>query len=73
MEGDHRQAPAGLERGERGVEAYSGRPISPAHARPRLKLVGKLVRPSEAEVERNPRARSARLRIAQRMPLEQAA
>ena len=37
------------------------------------KLVGKLVRPSEAEIERNPRARSARLRVAERTPLEQAA
>jgi 16S rRNA C1402 N4-methylase RsmH len=31
------------------------------------------VRPAVAELERNPRARSARLRIAERTPLEQAA
>jgi 16S rRNA (cytosine1402-N4)-methyltransferase len=62
-----------MAREARGDEAYAGLPNIPPHARPRLKLVGKLVRPSEAEVERNPRARSARLRIAQRMPLEQAA
>jgi 16S rRNA (cytosine1402-N4)-methyltransferase len=62
-----------MAREARGDEAYAGLPDIPPHARPRLKLVGKLVRPGETELERNPRARSARLRIAERMPLEQAA
>jgi 16S rRNA C1402 N4-methylase RsmH len=31
------------------------------------------VRPTPLEIERNPRARSARLRLAERTPLEQAA
>lgn len=57
----------------RGDEAYAGLPNIPPHARPRLTLVGKLVRPGAAELERNPRARSARLRVAERTPLEQAA
>jgi 16S rRNA (cytosine1402-N4)-methyltransferase len=57
----------------RGDEAYAGLPNIPPHARPRLKLVGKLVRPGDEETELNPRARSARLRIAERTPLEQAA
>jgi 16S rRNA (cytosine1402-N4)-methyltransferase len=39
----------------------------PAHARPRLKLVGRLIRPTSDEITRNPRARSARLRIAERV------
>ena len=62
-----------MAREARGDEAYAGLPNIPPHARPRLKLVGKLVRPGAAELERNPRARSARLRVAERMPLEQAA
>ena len=62
-----------MAREARGDEAYAGLPDIPLHARPRLKLVGKLVRPTAAEVERNPRARSARLRVAERVALEQAA
>ena len=57
----------------RGDEAYAGLPNVPPHARPRLRLVGRLVRPAADEVEDNPRARSARLRIAEREPLEAAA
>lgn len=62
-----------MAREARGDEAYAGMPNIPPHARPRLKLVGKLVRPADDELERNPRARSARLRIAERMPIERAA
>jgi 16S rRNA (cytosine1402-N4)-methyltransferase len=62
-----------MAREARGDEAYAGLPDIPPHARPRLRLVGKLVRPGAAELERNPRARSARLRVAERAPLEQAA
>lgn len=43
-------------------------PVVPVEARPRLALVGRKVRPSEAEIERNPRARSALLRVAARLP-----
>ncbi len=43
-------------------------PVIPAEARPRLKLVGRKLRPSDAEIARNPRARSALLRVAERLP-----
>jgi 16S rRNA (cytosine1402-N4)-methyltransferase len=62
-----------MAREARGDEAYVGLPHIPPHARPRLKLIGKLVRPTQAETLRNPRSRSARLRIAERQPSEQAA
>ena len=47
---------------------YAGLPDIPAHARPKLKLVGKSHEADDAELDRNPRARSARLRIAERLP-----
>jgi 16S rRNA (cytosine1402-N4)-methyltransferase len=46
---------------------YAGLPDIPAHARPMLKLVGKSVEPELDEVASNPRARSARLRVAERL------
>ncbi len=52
---------------------YAGLPFVPAHAAPKLRLVGKRVTAGEGETERNPRARSARLRIAERIPMDLAA
>jgi 16S rRNA (cytosine1402-N4)-methyltransferase len=46
---------------------YAGLPDIPAHARPKLRLVGKAIEADAAEVDLNPRARSARLRIAERL------
>jgi 16S rRNA (cytosine1402-N4)-methyltransferase len=46
---------------------YAGLPDIPEHARPKLKLVGKSVEPDADESNRNPRSRSARLRVAVRL------
>jgi len=43
-------------------------PVVPRTARPALTLVGRKRRPSEAELKRNPRARSALLRVAEKLP-----
>jgi 16S rRNA (cytosine1402-N4)-methyltransferase len=47
---------------------FQGFPEIPAHARPKLKLIGKSIEAEEDEVAANPRARSARLRVAERVP-----
>jgi len=52
---------------------YAGLPHIPPHARPKLRLVGKQVSPEDSESHRNQRARSARLRIAERLEQELAA
>jgi 16S rRNA (cytosine1402-N4)-methyltransferase len=52
---------------------YAGLPHIPMHAQPKLKLVGKQVSPDDAESHRNPRARSARMRVAERLEQELAA
>jgi 16S rRNA (cytosine1402-N4)-methyltransferase len=41
-------------------------PVPPTAFRPRLRAIGRAVRASEEEVQRNPRARSATLRVAER-------
>jgi 16S rRNA (cytosine1402-N4)-methyltransferase len=48
-------------------EAYRGLPSIPENQRPPFRLVGKAQTASEAEVLANPRARSARLRTAERV------
>ncbi|NNF50923.1 MAG: 16S rRNA (cytosine(1402)-N(4))-methyltransferase RsmH [Gammaproteobacteria bacterium] len=47
---------------------YAGMPDIPPEARPILKLVGKAVRAGREELAANPRARSAIMRIAERLP-----
>ena len=56
-----------IARQAKGDPAYAGLPDMPPQARPRLRRIGRLIRPSAAEVATNPRARSARLRVAERL------
>jgi 16S rRNA (cytosine1402-N4)-methyltransferase len=56
-----------IRREEQGDPVYAGLPDVPAHARPRLKRVGGKIVANEAEVAANPRARSAVLRVAEKV------
>ena len=56
-----------MRREAQGDPVYAGLPEIPPQARPRLRLVGGAVMPCAAEVERNARARSAVLRVAERV------
>jgi len=58
-----------MQRESRLDPALEALPVIPASApHPRLKLVGRKLRPQPAELARNPRARSALLRVAERLP-----
>jgi 16S rRNA (cytosine1402-N4)-methyltransferase len=56
-----------IAREARGDPRYAGLPDIPVEARARLRRVGRLIRASNDEIARNPRSRSARLRIAERV------
>ncbi|MBK5930907.1 16S rRNA (cytosine(1402)-N(4))-methyltransferase RsmH [Halochromatium salexigens] len=51
-----------------GANIPKGVPVRDAELCRRLRIIGSPVRPSAAEIERNPRARSAVLRAAERLP-----
>jgi 16S rRNA (cytosine1402-N4)-methyltransferase len=48
------------------AEQYRGMPSVPAEFQPKFRTVGKVIMASADEIAANPRARSARLRIAER-------
>jgi len=56
-----------MRREAHGPEWPKGLPVTATESRGRLCLVGKAVRPGEAEVAVNPRARSAVMRVAERL------
>ena len=53
---------------EKGEELPRGLPVRGSHFQAKLKAIGKPVKPSEEETHFNPRARSAVLRIAEKLP-----
>ena len=56
-----------IRREAQGDPVYAGLPDVPPHARPRLRRIGRAIDAGDAEVARNPRARSAVLRVAERV------
>ncbi len=56
-----------IQTGERGEDFPAGLPIKYDRYRPSMKRVGRAIKPSEQEVAENPRARSAILRIAEKL------
>jgi 16S rRNA (cytosine1402-N4)-methyltransferase len=46
---------------------YAGLPNVPPHARAKLRRIGRAIHPTQAEVDGNPRSRSAILRVAERL------
>jgi 16S rRNA (cytosine1402-N4)-methyltransferase len=46
---------------------YAGLPQIPPHAQPKLRRIGRAIHPDAEEISRNPRSRSAVLRVAQRL------
>jgi 16S rRNA (cytosine1402-N4)-methyltransferase len=57
-----------MRRESRGPELPKGLPVPTATMGGRLRILGKPLHPSESEVRANPRARSAVLRVAERLP-----
>ncbi len=56
-----------MQKEAKGDDYPPGLPIRADQLKPRLKLIGKSIEPSESEVLENPRSRSARLRIAEKL------
>ena len=64
---EDRRAKRFMRNASRETEAYRGLPAVPAEHQPPLRLIGRAQTASEEEVRENPRARSARLRVAERV------
>ncbi len=55
-----------MRKASREPEPYRGMPSVPEEFQPKLKIVGKAITATPEEVDANRRARSARLRVAER-------
>jgi 16S rRNA (cytosine1402-N4)-methyltransferase len=64
---EDRQVKTFMQRNSQEDPVYAGLPEVPPHARAKLKRIGRAVHPTESEIAANPRARSAILRIAERI------
>ena len=56
-----------MQRESQPAAVFAQLPVLPPQARPTLKIIGRKSRPTEAELKRNPRARSALLRVAEKL------
>jgi 16S rRNA (cytosine1402-N4)-methyltransferase len=56
-----------LKQHSQGLELPRGLPIKAVHFKPRIQIIGKPIKPSLQEINTNPRARSAILRIAEKL------
>lgn len=56
-----------IQRNERGEELPAGLPVKQSHFQARLKKMGRAIKPTDQETQFNPRARSAVLRIAEKL------
>lgn len=56
-----------MQRNSQEDPVYAGLPDVPTHAQAKLKRIGRAIHPSDAETSRNPRSRSAILRVAERL------
>ncbi len=64
---EDRQVKVFMQRNSQEDPVYAGLPEVPPHARAKLKRIGRAIHPTDVEVAKNPRSRSAILRVAERV------
>jgi len=56
-----------MQKHSRGDDFPRDLPVTSAQLKPRLRKIGKAVKPDDVEIQANPRARSAVMRVAERI------